>query len=317
MAKAATKNTSQLPRGAPVEEEIIQRAKRSYARLPILEVIFDRFALALGPRLKSYVGAVCEVTVDNIEYLPTGEALDVIPNPALMSVVETVSWEGPYAVVLDPSLLISVLEITFGGRAADRSAWSPRSFTAIERKIGREMTNIVLEELSEVFSKLTETQFAITHVETNPLALVLAPPNTGCVRMRAHITLDERDGYLYFIMPFNALAAVRNMLAQPFQGGDLGGDKSWRKSMTEAISDTEVVVSARLHQAHVPMQKVLNWKKGEMLDLGISLDQQVTLTCAGHDMYTAHSGRKRNGRVALKVETQLKDEEEISNVLSD
>ena len=65
-----------IPDGAPVEEEIIQRAKRSYERLPILEVILERFALAVGPALKHYIGAICEARIDNIEYMPVGEALE-------------------------------------------------------------------------------------------------------------------------------------------------------------------------------------------------------------------------------------------------
>ena len=58
---------SQSP--ASVEEEIIQRAKRSYERLPILEVILERFALAAGPAIKPYVGAICEANIESVTAL--------------------------------------------------------------------------------------------------------------------------------------------------------------------------------------------------------------------------------------------------------
>jgi flagellar motor switch protein FliM len=318
MSPATAEATDQIAlRGAPVEEEIIQRAKRSYERLPILEVILERFVLAIGPALKTYVGALCEASIDATEYMPMSEALEGMPNPSLISITEASDWEGPFATVIDPSLLISTLEITFGGRTAERSSWKPRSFTAIERKIGREMMTLILAELSETFAKLMPVEFMISHVETNPQAMVLAPPNTGCLRLRVHLTMDDRDGYLYFLFPYNAFSTIRPILAQPFHGGALGGDKSWQKKMTDAIVDTEVSVAARLHETTVPMQEVLNWRKGQVLDLGIDADQLVTLCCGGHELYRAQSGKRRNGRLALKIQKQLKDEEEMSNVLPD
>jgi len=313
----AAKAKSQLPANAPVEEEIIQRAKRSYERLPILEVILERFALAVGPALKSYVGAICEASIDSIDYLPTGDALEKVPSPALISVVEEVEWDGPFALVLDPTLLISVLELTFGGRMAGRTDWAPRSFTAIEKKIGTEVTSLILAELAETFAQLTTDAFTVSHLETNAQAMVLAPPNTGCVKVRIHVTMDDRDGYVYLVAPFNALSSIRGMLVQPFHGGSLGGDKSWRRNMTDVISDTEVMVSAHLHNTQVSLQEVLNWKKGDVLDLGIEQDQPVTLMCSGHEMYTAQTGKRKNGRIALKISEQLKDEEEMTDVLPD
>jgi flagellar motor switch protein FliM len=81
------------------------------------------------------------------------------------------------------------------------------------------------------------------------------------------------------------------------------------------ISDTEVLVTARLHEVRVPLQDVLEWKKGQVLDLGIDNDQEVALICSGHDMYLAQTGKRKNGRLALKITDQLKDEEEMTDVL--
>lgn len=302
---------------ASVEEEIIQRAKRSYERLPILEVILERFALAIGPAIKHYVGAICEANIESIEYMQLGDALDSITSPALISVVEESSWDGAFALALDPGLLISTLEITFGGRMTERTTWSPRSFTAIEKKIGGEIARHILDELTEAFSKLAVVEFGVSHVETNAQAMVLAPPNTGCVKLKMHMTMDDRDGEFYLLFPFNALSTIRSLLVQPFHGGSLGGDKSWRKNMTDVIADTQVEVTARLHQGTVSLSEVLEWKKGDVLDLGILADQEVGLICADHEMYMAQTGKRRNGRLALRVTEQLKDEEEMTDVLPD
>ena len=129
--------------------------------------------------------------------------------------------------------------------------------------------------------------------------------------------MDDREGSFVVIFSFTALTTIRTMLVQPFHGGALGGDNSWRQNMTAAIADTEVMVTTRLHETKVSLNDVLKWKRGDVLDLGIETDQPVTLICSGREMYHAQSGKRKNGRIALRISDQLKDDEEMTDVLSD
>lgn len=317
MSSVAEDQTQMMSDDAPVEEQIIDKAKRSYERLPLLEVIFERLALSLGPELKGFVGALCEAELEGFDYLPVDEILESLPNPSLISMTQAKGLDGMIAVILGPHLLISTLEITFGGRSVASGPWTPRSFTSIEKKIGQKMTEILLKELTRTFSQLVPTEFAISHVETNPHALVLAPPNSAAVCVRLRITMDDRHGTVNIVVPYNSISNIRAQLAQPFLGGSLGGDNVWRDKMTEAISDTSIPVIARLLETHVPLMEVLNWKKGQVLDLGIDKDHEVVLTCSGHEMFQAQSGKRKNGSIALRITDKLKNKEEMTDVLHD
>ena len=77
-----------------VEELIVERAKLSYARLPMLEVVFDRFSLSLAQTLKSYLGAMAEVSLGGIDYLSCQDALKDQPDPSLISVTTAEEWGG-------------------------------------------------------------------------------------------------------------------------------------------------------------------------------------------------------------------------------
>ncbi|MFO7804425.1 MAG: FliM/FliN family flagellar motor switch protein, partial [Paracoccaceae bacterium] len=46
-------------------------------------------------------------------------------------------------------------------------------------------------------------------------------------------------------------------------------------------------------------------KPGQVLNLGIDTEHEVTVACSGKDMFRAAIGRRRNGSVALRVSAEL------------
>ncbi|MCR8550514.1 FliM/FliN family flagellar motor switch protein [Salipiger sp. P9] len=300
-----------------VQELIVERAKYSYARLPMLEVAFDRFSLSMAQVLKSYLGAMADISVKQIDYLTCQDALDDLPDPALIAVTDAENWGGTIAAILRPELLFSILEITFGGRAVPGSARNPRSFTGIEKRVGQGFCEEVLKELSNAFANVSPVTFKIDHLETNPKGLLLAPPASACVRAVLSIDIEDRVGEMVFVLPNTAFEKVSDVLSQHFTGGQLGGDTGWRMKMTDMLGHTSVAMAAVMGQAELPMRDVLAWVPGQVLDLGIQVDDPVTICCAGKEIARAEVGRRKNGRIALKLSEKLYEEEELPNVLRD
>lgn len=301
-----------------IEEAIIRSARSNHQKLPVLEVIFDRFALALGPVMKSHcAGASADAELEAFRYMTTGEALENLSPHGLAAVTDVQPWNGTVALVLDPDLLFATLEIMLGGRSASRSEWAPRSYSAFEKKFGRRLSEVVLSELTDAFAQLSAVEFNIERIEGSPQALVLAPPTSPCVVIVMRITLEERSGRLTFLLPNSAFEPVRPMLAQPFRGGQLGGDSSWRSQLTDTLQDTGVTLEAVLSEPNLSLTDVLAWQPGQQLDLGIDPEQEVTVTCSGMKMFSAAMGRRRNGSVALRVTRDFSEKEEPADVASD
>ncbi len=300
-----------------VEELIVERAKRSYARLPLLEVVLDRFALSLSQSLKTYLGSVVDVTLTKMDYLTCQDAIDSLPEPSLIGVTEAVEWSGTIGAALRPELLFSILEITFGGRTVPESPQSTRNFTGIEKRIGKAFCERTLSELSLAFEKVTPVRFEISHLETNPKALMLGPPTSACARAILEIRIEDRVGEMVFLLPTTALDAVGDILSQQFTGGQLGGDSGWRKKLTEKLGTTNIPVSAVLGETKLSLREVLSWTPGQVLELGMQVDDPVTLSVIGKTIARAEVGRRKNGKIALKVSEKLYEEEELPHVLLD
>ncbi len=308
-------DTAEQTETKPVEELIIERAKLSYARLPMLEVVFDRFALTFAPELKTYLGAMTDVTLKAVEYLSCQDAVNELPDPSLVAVTDVEGWAGPLAVVLRPDLLFAVLEITFGGRTVQGGERTTRAFTAIEKRIGQRLCEVALDGLKSAFAKVSPVEFEVSHLETNPKALLLGPPTSACVRVVLEIEAEDRKGEMIFVLPNTAFEPVNHILSQNFTGGQLGGDTGWRNKMTGMLEHTSINVTAIMGESTLNMRDVLAWVPGTLLDFGMQAQDDITLACSGKHVAKAEVGRKRNGKVALKLTEKLYDEEELTNVL--
>lgn len=288
-----------------VEELIIRMSTLSYERMPMLEVIFDRYMLSLGSALKSFCGVPVDVSIESFSYLNCGEAMAKMPSPTLLAITSADPWEGAFLTSIDPAMLFSTLEIMLGGRASQSRDWTPRSFTAIEKRFGTRLVDVVLSELSRSFRQLSEVSFSVDHLESNPRATALAPASSPCVAISLNVSLEDRGGKLDFLIPFNTLEKIRSVLAQPFLGGKLGGDSSWRKQLTAKIEDTTVTLDALLCELKLPMTEVLSWQKGQTVQLGIDAEHEVTLVCSDRPMFRGAMGRRANGSVALRLTEEI------------
>ncbi|MGY3439989.1 flagellar motor switch protein FliM [Marinovum sp. KMM 9879] len=300
-----------------VQELMVERAKDSYARLPMLEVAFDRFALSLAQALRSYFGGMAETELKSIDYLTCQDANAELPNVALIAVVDAAEWGGAIAAVVSPELLFNIVEVTFGGRMCPPGQPQSRNFTGIEKRVGSAFCETVLADLSTAFDKVSPVSFSIDHIETNARGLLIAPPTSACVRAVIGIELDGRVGEMVFLLPNTSFEPVVHVLSQNFTGGQLGGDSGWRTKMTDMLGGSSIELAAVMHRLSVPLRDVLAWAPGQVIDLGIAPDDPVTLCCAGKDIARAEVGRRKNGRVALQFSEKLYQEEELSDVLRD
>ncbi|WP_163851566.1 flagellar motor switch protein FliM [Pseudooceanicola aestuarii] len=297
-----------------VEELIIERAKSSYARLPVMEVVLDRFALGLGPALKAYLGALAEVSLKRLDYMSCHAAIQDLPNPGLFAVAEAPEWAGPISLAVKADLLFAVLDLTFGGRAVSATPQVNRTLTGIEKRVGQAVAGLALDELSNAFRRVSPVEFEINLMETAPRSLLLAPPNSPCVRAVVEVEAEGRTGELELILPNISFEPAHDILSQNFTGGQLGGDTGWRKKMSGMLGDTSVSVLAVMKHLEIPLRHVLEWTPGTVLPLNMDENDPVTLSCTGEHVAMAEVGSRKNGRIALKLTQVLSDEEETADV---
>jgi len=297
-----------------IEEAIIRQSRESFQRLPTLEMIIDRLVLALAPEIKSYCNITPEIELTALDYMTYEDVMDSTITPSLIAIAKADPWNSQIACVIEPDLLFTTLEIMLGGRRTARTEWKPRSFTAIEQKIGQHLAELCLTSLSGCFAEVSPVSFATQTLESNPKSVIMTPPATATLRVRLQLTIDDRDGHMTLVFPYGALEEVGARLAQPFLGGRLGGDSGWRTEINSQISGTNVTVTALLQELSIPLRKVLDWSLGDVIDLGITMETPVVGLLNQQPMFQATLGQRNNGSLALRVtQTLLPEEKEVED----
>ena len=289
------------PDALSLEETMIRQARESFQRLPTLEIIIDRLLLALVPDLKSYCTVAPEIELSSLEYMPYEDAMESIQSPSLIAIANAESWGSQIACVVEPDLLFSVLEIMLGGRRATSQQWKPRGLTAIEQKLGRRLAELSLKGLAQCLTDVSPVQFDIQSLESNPRSVMLAAPRTATVLVRLHMQFEDRSGHMALVLPYGTLDEVSAQLAQPFLGGRSPTDSNARKDMNSQISSATVTITGVLQQVTIPLHEVLEWKPGQVIDLGMTVDTPVVGMVNAQPMFQAAFGQRSNGALALRV----------------
>ena len=297
----STATSSPLDDTVSLEETMIRQARESFQRLPTLEIIVDRLLLALVPDLKSYCTIAPEIELQSLEYLPYEDAMEATQAPSLFAIADAEGWDSQIACVIEPDLLFSVLEIMLGGRRAQSNEWKPRGLTAIEQKLGRRLAELSLKVLSNCLTDVSPVTFNIQSLESNPRSVMLAAPRTATVSVRMRMSFEDRSGHMTLILPYGTLDEVSAQLAQPFLGGRSTTDSSARKDMDSQISSTTVTITGVLQEVKIPLRDVLDWKPGQVIDLGMTVDTPVVGMVNAQPMFQAAFGQRSNGALALRV----------------
>src|SRR5690606_48233 len=115
---------------------LLDNSLLSYDRLPMLEVVFDRFVRMASSSLRNFTSDNVDVDIQSISSVRFGDYINSIPMPALLSIFKAVEWDNFGIVTTDNALIYSLVDILFGGRKSHRPIRvEGRPYTTIEQTI--------------------------------------------------------------------------------------------------------------------------------------------------------------------------------------
>jgi len=284
---------------------IINSALVSYERLPMLEIVFDRLVRLMTTSLRNFTSDNVEVSLDQITSIRFGDYLNSIPLPAIIAVFRAEQLDNFGLATVDSSLIYSVVDVLLGGRrggAATRVEGRP--YTTIERMLVTRMIEVVLQDARQAFAPLTDVEFKLDRIETNPRFAAIARPPNAAIIVKLRIDMEDRGGKLELLLPYATLEPIRKMLLQQFMGEKFGRDNIWEGHLASELWATKLEVRAVLDEHKEPLHKVLNLKVGDTLMLDAGPESPVTLKCGLVDLSSGRVGRMGHS-LAVRVERPI------------
>jgi flagellar motor switch protein FliM len=284
---------------------IINSALVSYERLPMLEVVFDRLVRLMTTSLRNFTSDNVEVSLDNISSIRFGDYLNSIPLPAIIAVFRAAQLDNFGLMTVDSNLIYSIVDVLLGGRRGSVAMRvEGRPYTTIERALVTRMIEVVLADTGQAFAPLTEVDFRLDRIETNPRFAAIARPANAAILIKLRVDMEDRGGKVEILLPYATLEPIRKMLLQQFMGEKFGRDNIWEGHLASELWHTGMEVRAVLDEMEAPLRRVLDLKVGDTLMLNASADAMVELKCGSVSLTHGRIGRIGH-KVAVRVEHPL------------
>ncbi len=280
---------------------LLDKSIKSYERLPILEVIFARFAQSLSSTLAEFTATNVDVSIDSITSLRFEDYLQSVPLPTLIMIFQAIEWENYGFVTLDSPLCYAMVEVLLGGRRSQQpQKIEDRPFTAIEQEVLKNLGNILLEKLSAAFSDLTPSTFRLERTETIPRSAAITRPSNAVVVLALRMDMQGRGGRVEILIPYATLEPIKDLLLQMFSGESFGADPTWENHFANELFNTDVKLEVMLRPRKITLKELASMKVGATIIMNETASDELTVKCKGIPMLLGRLGKKGNN-VALRV----------------
>lgn len=272
-------------------QALLERAQENYERLPMLEVVFDRYIRSMSTVLRNFTGENVDVTIESITSMRFEDYLNSIPLPALLSIFHAVEWENFGLITVDSSLSYSLVDVLLGGGRTSRAIRvEGRPFTTIEQDIVKSVGKLMLEEMSNAFNPLTPATFRLDRMETNPRFATITRPASAVILITTRVDMEERGGKAEIMFPYATLEPIKNQLTQMFSGESFGSDVSWEEHLSGEVLNTRVMLEAILSPKRLTLKELGQLRVGSTIIMNEAPNDTLDVTCKGIKMFSGMLG---------------------------
>lgn len=275
------------PALSPGLAALLQNRRVLVERLPMFEVVLDRFVRLLASSLRAYSGAAVDVTLVSLRPVRFGDWINDEAGERPLIPFRADPWNDYGLLAIDRALVEALGEALLGGDPADVRLRIPsRALSKLDLELAMGAARRMLGELGTAFRPVATVRFDADRVETSPRFAVIARPADGCMCVRIMIGLDGWAGGLDLILPYGLLEPVRPQLRSMFAGERFGNDPLWHRHLLRETLCSLMTVQAVVGATQLPLSDLLAAAPGTVFALDDGAGGTVHVEVAGRSVAT-------------------------------
>lgn len=297
--KVAESNASNLKGIKAVLEQSLQ----SYDRLPMLEIIFEKFIRQLSTSLRNLTSEPVDVTIADFSSLRFGNYFDNLKAPSSIVVFKAIEWENLGLLILENNMIFSFVDILLGGKKNTLQSNSndpERILTSIEQGLARQISEIILMELSHAFDQISPTTFSFERLENNPNFVTISRPGDAVIVLKLKIEIDEQVKNLELLIPYKTIEPIKEQMQQVFLGDKFGIDQEWERLLSETIHDIDLPIEAVISNKISTVEEIAKLKIGDTLVMNHAKDKDIIVRSGPIPLFTGKIGKVDN-KIAINL----------------
>ena len=273
-------------------------------RMPVLEIVNDRFSRLCTNALTNIVRKRVEVNPISIDMTKFGDFMRSLPVPTSINIFKMDPLRGNAIMVVDARLVFALVESFFGGQGSQPKI-EGREFTRIEQTIVDKVIKIALEKMEESWRPVHDVSLELVRSEINPQFAAIVPPSDVVVVISFEVELETAIGSLNICLPYATIEPIRSKLHASFQTERLEVDHAWVARLKERLMETPIELKVRFGDTKITSNQLLQLKEGDVILLDTDTDDLLEVTVAGVPKFWGISGTVK-GNKAFQI---IKEEE--------
>lgn len=273
-------------------------------RMPVLEIVNDRFARLCTNALSNAVRKRVELNPISIDMTKFGDFMRSLPVPTSINIFKMDPLRGNAIIVVDSRLVFALVENVFGG-VGSQPKIEGREFTRIEQAIVDRIIKIALDNMEESWRPVHDVKLELVRSEINPQFAAIVPPSDVVVVINFEVELDSSIGSMIICLPYATIEPIRSKLHASFQTERLEVDHAWVARLKERLLETPVELRIKVGETQISGNQLLRLQIGDVLVLDTDVENLLPCTVAGVTKYWGIPGTVK----ANKAYQIIKEEE--------
>lgn len=258
-------------------------------RMPVLEIVNDRFSRLCTNALSNSVRKRVELNPISIDMTKFGEFMRSLPVPTSINIFKMDPLRGNAIMVVDSRLVFALVENVFGG-AGSQPKVEGREFTRIEQAVVDKIVKIALENMEESWRPVHDVKLELVRSEINPQFAAIVPPSDVVVVITFEVELDTALGSMIICLPYATIEPIRSKLHASFQTERLEVDHAWVARLKERLLETPVEMKVHFGRTTITGNQLLRMQVGDVIVLDTDHEDMLNCTVAGVTKYQGLPG---------------------------
>jgi flagellar motor switch protein FliM len=292
--------------------KLLDGARVSVDRMPMLQIIFERAASQCSDALRQWSSCPVLFSVDSIASKRIGDVLDGFDGNVVLGIFYVQALDSRLLIGLEHDFICALTEILFGGNGAESPAIERRPLSNIELRLAQKALDLIGNALQTSFVSVCETIFQLERVETRVDFVAIAPRTAFGVRTKIKVRILGRDSGILILIPQTALNSVRQDLGRDLTTEMAARDPRWSRQIQDEVGRTEVAVRGVIEERHLTLQDVAGLKTGMVVPLQATANSRVKLECNMQPLFWCELGQA-DGFYTLRVDEFVDQEQEFIN----
>jgi flagellar motor switch protein FliM len=276
------------------------------SRLPTLETIHDRFSRLLRLSFSTTLRRAVEIQINNQTICTFGDFSRSVEKPCSLHMIKLEPLKGSGLLVLPARLILSMVDLMFGGNGKQIQISTDRDFTLIEQRVTQKMAEDICHCYAESWSSVYPIRLQIVGSETNIQFVNIAQAGDPVHVIDCDVVIEGSRANLSLCIPFSTLEPIKDVLKGVYVADKDGPSADATDAMRRQLMRSKVELQAILGGASLSGHELLNMKPGDIIQLNEDCEHPVEIMVEGRRKFWGMVGAHKSGR-ALQITDVVKD----------